>query len=99
MSKYGTHQADLFDGSDYVPSLDRERLAGQIRRVYDLMIDGVWRTLREIEDSTGDPAASISAQLRHLRKDKFGAHLVNKNRRGNPGSGVWEYQLIDPKKV
>ncbi|KKL56177.1 hypothetical protein LCGC14_2247980, partial [marine sediment metagenome] len=35
-------------------------------------------TLCEIEDLTGDPPASISAQLRHLRKERFGAHTVER---------------------
>lgn len=57
-----------FDGSDYRPALDDARLAGQILRIFELMKDGAWRTLGEIAAATGDPQASISAQLRHLRK-------------------------------
>lgn len=68
---------------------DCERLEGQTRRIYYLMIDGIWRTLEEIGRATGDPQASISAQLRHLRKGRFGAHIVDKQRRGNQ----WEYRL------
>jgi hypothetical protein len=82
-----------FDGPAYEPKHDYARLTGQIQRIYNLMADGVWRTLVEIEDETGDPPASISAQLRHLRKAKFGRHTVEKRRRGEPGQGVWEYQL------
>lgn len=40
---------------------------------------------------TGDPEASISAQLRHLRKHRFGGHDVQKRRR-NDGA-QWEYRL------
>ena len=83
-----------FDGSDYVPELDQARLTGQIKRVFDLMQDGGWRTLVEIESNTMDPQASISAQLRHLRKHRFGGHTVNKRRRGDPKQGLFEYQLI-----
>ena len=82
-----------FDGPVYVPSLDRERLTGQLRRIFDCMKDGRWRTLNEIEQVTGDGQASISAQLRHLRKARFGSHEVEKRRRGAPGSGWWEYRL------
>ena len=42
------------------------------------MNDGRWRTLREIATLTGDPEASISAQLRHLRKPRFGAYEVER---------------------
>lgn len=70
---------------------DCDRLCGQIKRVYELMRDGLWRSLAEIEAATGDPPASISAQLRHLRKYRFGAHDVQKRRR-NDGA-QWEYRL------
>lgn len=92
--------SDRFNGDDYVPSRDNKRLTGQIKRVHDVMIDGVWRTLEEISNLTGrlhdglpDPPASISAQLRHLRKQRFGGFLVNKRHRGPPANGLYEYQL------
>ena len=82
-----------FNGSDYNAMLDRKRLTGQIKRIYALMIDGKYRTLREIESVTNDPQASISAQLRHLRKARFGSHTLNKRRRGERENGLFEYQL------
>jgi hypothetical protein len=84
----------VFDGSDYVPELDDRRLTGQILRIFDLMRDGEWRTLSDIESATGDPQSSISAQLRHLRKERFGGHTVNKRRQGDRSNGLFEYQLI-----
>ena len=63
-----------------VNAADCARLEGQTLRIYRLMIDGTWRTLEEIQRATGDPQASISAQLRHLRKGRFGAHIVDKQR-------------------
>ena len=83
-----------FNGSDYSPEYDDARLTGQLRRVYSLMIDGVWRTLQDISLATGDPQASASAQLRNLRKSRFGAHTVNKRSRGDRERGLFEYQLI-----
>jgi hypothetical protein len=90
---------DLFDGAKfngpvYEPEFDQDRLTGQIRRVYDLMIDGRWRTLDEISRATNDPHASISAQLRHLRKERFGSHVIDKQARGNRKTGLWEYRLL-----
>lgn len=82
-----------FNGPDYVPKLDRIRLTGQIQRIYGLISDGVWRTLGEIERVTGDPQASISAQLRHLRKERFGGYIIQKRRRGLRTLGLWEYRL------
>lgn len=82
-----------FDGSDYTREFDQKRLTGQIRRIYDVMKDGQWRTLREIETRTEDPQSSISAQLRNLRKERFGAHVINRRGRGEPNQGLFEYQL------
>jgi hypothetical protein len=85
-----------FNGPDYEPEHDHARLTGQIKRVFDLMSDGTWRTLAEIEACTGDPPASISAQLRHLRKKRFGSFIVLKRPRGERVHGLWEYQLQPP---
>ena len=79
-----------FDGSDYEPERDNPRLKGQLERVFKCMLDGEWKSLRKIERVTGDGQASVSAQLRHLRKERFGKHKVEKRYRG---SGLYEYKL------
>lgn len=84
-----------FNGSDYQPELDFDRLSTQLDRILDLMIDGNWRTLDEISRATGDPSASISAQLRHLRKPRFGSYTVDKRRRGTRIAGLFEYKVSD----
>ncbi len=84
-------------GPAYTEAVDGPRVAKQHERIRDLMLDGRWRTLSEIEAATGDPAASASAQLRHLRKPRFGSYVVDKRRRGEPGRGVWEYHVAPPE--
>jgi hypothetical protein len=86
-----------FDGPDYVPPLDHARLTDQMGRIRALMLDGQWRTLAEIRAVTGDPEASISAQLRHLRKPRFGEFVISKRRRGEGRRGLFEYQLREPE--
>ena len=61
---------------------------------------GTWLTLSEISALTRYGEASISAQLRHLRKPQYGAYAIDKHvRKGgavyrNPEQGaVWEYRL------
>jgi len=83
-----------FNGPDYDPVQDNARLNNQMNRVFECMKDGVWRTLSEIEELIGDPQSSISAQLRHLRKERFGKHTVNRRSRGNRAHGLYEYQLV-----
>lgn len=85
--------APRFNGSDYDKNHDLPRLTGQIKRVFACMSDGKWRTLEEIQAETGDPQASVSAQLRHLRKPRFGLHAVEKRPRGERCHGLWEYKL------
>lgn len=59
-----------------------------------------WLTLDELAMLTHYPPASISAQLRHLRKREFGGYEVEKRQRlsgrilhGEDFGTVWEYQL------
>lgn len=81
-------------GPAYSPQLDGQRIARQHEQIRDLCITGYWRTLSEIAKLTGYPEASVSAQLRHLRKEAFGGYIVDKRRRD--GAGLWEYQVRRP---
>lgn len=82
------------DGETYDPGLDKPRLNAQTQRVFDLLLDGQWRTLYEMSDCTGDPTQSVSARVRDLRKEKFGAHTVEKRRCVPHRSGTFEYRLL-----
>jgi hypothetical protein len=86
-----------FDGDVYEHEHDHARLTGQILRVFECIQDGAWRTLGEIAEVTGDPQSSISAQLRHLRKRRFGSYIVEKQARGERSRGLWEYRLLAPE--
>lgn len=82
-----------FNGPAYVPAEDHARLRGQLLRIFNYMKDGTKRTLDEIESATGDPQASISAQLRHLRKKKYGSHQMIRTK-APQGHGLCLYQVI-----
>jgi len=77
-------------GPAYDEKLDGKRIATQMETIRKYMPDAGWQTLAEIESALGYPQASISAQLRHLRKKKFGSCIVEKRRRTR---GTWEYRL------
>lgn len=79
-----------FDGPAYDHERDGARLGAQFMRIFNLMADGRFRTLREISAATGDPEASVSAQLRHARKPRFGGHTVEREHRGN---GLYAYKI------
>ena len=79
------------------------RLRTQRDMLCDVMLAAgqceTWLTLHELSRLTGYGEASVSAQLRHLRKPRYGGFLVNKRVRamdevirGDRGP-VWEYQL------
>ena len=69
---------------------DRKRLTGQCKRVYKTMETGRWLTLDDIAAEAKAPQASVSAQIRHLRKPKFGSHIIDKRHNNN---GLFEYRL------
>lgn len=66
-------------------------------RSYLLHNSNGWYTLAQLSLSLGYPEASISSQLRHLRKFQFGSWKVDKRRRS--GLRVWEYRLRAPNMI
>lgn len=88
----------VFHGETYEPKYDKKRLTGQMKRIYDLMIDGEWRTLSDIENVVNAPQASISAALRTLRREENGGYQVNRRSRGDRHKGLFEYQVLLPTK-
>lgn len=74
--------APRFDGADIEPH-DHARLAAQIARVFDVIKDGQWWPVHAIAHVTGDPEPSVSAQLRNLRKPRFGAYVIHRKREQN----------------
>lgn len=88
-----------FNGPDYIPARDHGRLMHQHDRIRQLMLDGRWRTLTEITEALGGetvaPGPSVSAQLRHLRKERFGSYQVYRRHRDG-SDGLNEYQVQPP---
>jgi hypothetical protein len=83
-----------------------KRVAGRSQRevLRDVMLSaaqcGSWLTLRELARLTSYGETSISAQLRHLRKARYGAFVIDKQVRRSADSAsppehgaVWEYRL------
>jgi DNA-binding transcriptional regulator GbsR (MarR family) len=73
---------------------DQPRLSKQRADIRDLMIDGEFRTLREIAEITGYPEASISAVLRALTEPENGGYVKNRIHKGE-GKGTWYYQILE----
>jgi hypothetical protein len=93
-------------GPSYRGDLDGNRLSTQQDRLRVFMLQNSarnrWLTLAEIRSGLESrwiakfPEASISAQLRHLRKIAFGSHRLEKRRRGAGTAGIYEYLLSVP---
>lgn len=83
-------QYDRREGADIVTARDSPRLEKQMVMLKDIMMDHRWHTLNELEAMTDFPQASISAQLRHLRKKRFGSYIVD---RKYLGTGVYAYRI------
>jgi len=87
---------------------DARRLRSQREVIRDVMLAAAdcdtWLTLSELRALTRYGEASISAQLRHLRKLENGGYDVSKQRRGDAvgagasadgrGECVWEYRIL-----
>ena len=81
-----------FDGETYSPERDEIRLTGQLLKVWDVMHDGRWYTIHELQQRIpGASATGLSARLRDFRKPQFGGHTVE---RKNVCGGLWMYRLI-----
>ena len=93
---------------------DARRLRSQREIIRDVMVSAAdcetWLTLGELRALTRYGEASISAQLRHLRKAEYGGYDVVKRHReggrcgGRPvadgrGECVWEYRLTRARCV
>lgn len=79
------------DGATYRPRFDYDRLNAQQKDVFDVVRDGGWRTLADIARLAGHPEASVSAQLRDFRKEKFGRLDVE---RRHVARGLYEYRVL-----
>jgi len=84
-------------GPTYEAAVDGDRIRTQMDVVKGFMLRATtWMTLAEIEDALEFPQASLSAQLRHLRKPRFGGYDVRKRRRS---PGTWEYRVLPGEKT
>jgi len=93
---------------------DARRLRSQREIIRDVMVSAAdcetWLTLGELRALTRYGEASISAQLRHLRKSEYGGYdLVKRHREGGRCGGragadgrgecLWEYRLARGMRV
>jgi hypothetical protein len=83
----------VLKGEDYDPVRDLERLRTQLGRIYALVKDGEWRTVRSISRQLEEqhhvffPENSVQAQLRNLRK------LGVRVERRHVSDGLSEYRV------
>jgi len=96
--------------SDVFPEEDETQLAAIRELTTRASARGVWLTLAEIAEATEFAEASISAQLRHLRKAHHGGYHVEKRHRCSArgmatlrkirdtrrGPVIWEYRVLLP---
>lgn len=84
-----------FDGATFDRELDSERLSTALGRVYLLMQDGRWRSLREIAAASECSEAGASARLRDLRKDRFQEDFPNGGiEKQRIAGGLYVYRMI-----
>lgn len=79
-----------FDGDDYVSKRDKPRLTLQIHQVRMYMENAGWLSVQDIAAELNFPEPSVSAQIRNLRKKRFGSRIVERRYEGN---GLYEFRL------
>jgi hypothetical protein len=82
-----------FDGEGYVRQRDQFPLTKQLHLLFNLMRDGKWRSLEQINQATCIPEASASAGLRDFRKKRNGSYTVD---RVHVGNRLYMYRLRPP---
>lgn len=80
----------------FIAEIDEPRTIPNQNKILDVMIDGVWRTYREIGDVVGLPPETIGSHLRNLRMEKGGGYVVCRRSRGDRTAGLYEYQVLPP---
>lgn len=83
-----------FNGPAYTPEYDLARLSSQQAKVKAVMGDGNWHTIEEVTRLVGGGESSVSAQIRHLKKPRFGSNTIDRRRRGDKSQGLFEYRLV-----
>jgi hypothetical protein len=83
---------DLIIDNGYSEELDGKRIEAQTSRIFKLICNGDWYTLRIISDAINAPEASVSAGLRSFRRPRNGGYVVERRRVPN-GNGLHEYRL------
>ena len=87
-----------FDGPCFDWELDHSRLTTLMALIFLEIRDGIFRTVEQIQwDITIKynkrcSQTSISAILRHFRKEKYGGHTVNTRRVKE--TGLFKYQFV-----
>jgi DNA-binding Lrp family transcriptional regulator len=79
-----------FDGEDMDQERDGERLNRQMNIIRERMENAGWLSVQQLSNELGFPATSVSAQIRNLRKDKFGGRYVERRYQGN---GLYQFKL------
>jgi len=84
-----------FDGDDYQPARDKQRLTTGLHKVRMYMENAGWKTIMQISDDLDMYSPSVSAMLRDLRKERFGGRTVDRRYVMN---GIYEYYLMPEKQ-
>jgi transcriptional antiterminator len=85
-----------FDGDDYDSDRDKERLTKQRDKIRMYMEGRNYLTVKEVAEVLNYPENSVSAQMRNLRKEKFGGRIVHREYFGN---GLYKFKLMPKEEL
>ena len=85
---------DFYPHGDDITKEELVKMTGARKQVYDIMSDGEWRTVEQIQHFMTEfsPPQSVTIYLRSFREAKYGGYVVNKRKVGK--SRLFEYQVL-----
>lgn len=81
-------------GETFNRARDRDRLDTAMERIFSVMRDRNWHTLKELAEKGRCSEACASARVRDLRKGEHGGWKVDREHRGD---GLWAYRWTGEK--
>lgn len=84
-----------FSGQTYSPELDHARLSTALGRVYTVLADEKWHTLKEIAEKARTSEAGCSARIRNLRETQWQRiYKVAAVHSERLTASVWRYRIV-----
>ena|SRR3990167_874785 len=87
---------DFYPHGDNITEKEKSKMTGARNDVFQIMRDGAWRTIEQIQGMMFEfcPSQSVTIYLRSFREAQYGSYIVKKKKLGR--GRVFQYQVLFP---